>query len=282
MQVERTLEIGGLRLRVSAPAVAGRALDDKFAAFIVASEGPEGAIDATLEFESVASAFSNDFHLQEEETMPLAANADGSRVTLGPAGDFCAELELDDSGGYARARFARHLGDVDAVVRMAISTLLPSRGALLFHAAAVVARPEAGGVTVLAGASGAGKTTAARAFSPALCDELVIVHVGEDDRSDAVSGTPYWRGRSARSPLDHLVLLERGVGTREKLRGARALAVMTPHLARYIALPAVDAQIFALLGRLVARRGTLRLACPEGDAYVPYLRHALVSEALPC
>jgi hypothetical protein len=125
---------------------------------------------------------------------------------------------------------------------------------------------------LLAGASGAGKSTSARTLGRALSDELSVVHV----REGRVAGTPYWNGSPAEAPLDRIVLLERGgAGTAEPLTGARAVAALLPHVIRYVADEALDRDVLARCAELCQRAQVVRVHCPEGDAFLPALRAIL-------
>jgi hypothetical protein len=183
-------------------------------------------------------------------------------VTVAPEfrGDLALEKPRDFSAMQAgRVDAARDLGVVDAGIRLALSLLLPRRGAILLHASAVTRG------LVFAGASGAGKSTAAAALGPALADELVVVRAG------TVYGTPYWNGRAESVAIDRIVILERGAPAHAELTGSRAIAALSPHVVRY--RPAADGIILDVLAQLSVR--IMRAVCPTGDAFLPALRAIL-------
>jgi len=221
------LGIGGARLAIEAPEEVIAALRPRYGPFFV-----DGAADARVE------------------------------VTAAPG--FVADLALDrkrDLGGMqpGRVEQARDLGEVDAGIRLTLSLLLPAQGALLLHASAITRG------FVFAGASGAGKSTAAAALGPALADELVVV------RGADVYGTPYWNGRPEQVAIEQIVILERGEAAGTLLSGSRAVAALSPHVVRY--RPDADAAILDLLARLAVP--VVRAVCPTGDAFLPALRAIL-------
>ena len=266
--------IGGLVIELQSDAAVRAALERKFGAFLATDSSVQPDLELVLE--APRTDFSPEFHLEEGEPLTLAPRVDGSRVDIG--GPVTGGLDLGRSGDRPCRGIlvgAEHLGHVDALMRLGLSLLLPARDALLLHASAVEvgAGDEA---AVFCGYSGRGKSTAARALGRALCDELVVLHVGADGIE--VSGTPYWNGANRRMRLRRLVCLERdeeGEGELNELVGARALAVVSPHVARYAAVPTVDRQVFELVGRLVESRPVAHLACPTGTSYVPFLRSML-------
>lgn len=247
------MRIGGFAVRIEGPEVVQRAVAARFGAFLA-----DTAPAAVLRVEA-APSFDEGFHLDE----PSAT------IALAPAGDEARFAR----GGYSLARSegwlegARHLGEVDALVRLALSLELPRCGALLLHAAAIEAP---GGAAVLLGPPGAGKSTAAAGLG-ALSDELTVIHVA---RSEA-EGTPYWHGIARRAPIAALQVLERGSPARERLTGAAALRAIAPHLVRYLLVPATERTILPLAAALCERVPVERLRCPEGAAYLPFLRGAL-------
>src|SRR5262249_45909148 len=96
------------------------------------------------------------------------------------------------------------VGALDCLVRLAPSLELPASGALLLHGAAIV-RPDGLAVAVC-GASGAGKSTAARALGAA-CDELVVLRPGADGVE--IHATPWWYGSPLRTRCAAVVCLAR-------------------------------------------------------------------------
>jgi hypothetical protein len=178
---------------------------------------------------------------------------------------------LDPSARRAQLAGITNLGEIDALVRLALAVLLPAEGALLFHGAAVT---TPGGVMVLVGESGSGKSTAAAHLQPSLADELVVLRPLASGGVE-VTGTPYWGGRPASHPVARLVCLRRGLPPHRVARhGAAAVRALLPHVVRYLAHPTVDVQALSLVARLGASP-VLELACPEGAAYLPFLTRAL-------
>jgi hypothetical protein len=233
-------------------------------------------------------SFVPDFHLHEvEEVARLHAIRTGPTVSIEGASRGC--FDPDRAVGTLDA--ATHIGEIDALLRLSLSLLLPRRGSLLLHGAAVPAPevpdgdhgvPRENGApndayAVLVGASRSGKSTAAAALGPGLSDELVVVAPAETGAE--VSGTPWWRGVQARRTAPLIGCLQRGrdVGARS-LRGGAALRSLVPHVVRYTIDEVTDRAIFSLLANLVTCVEIRELACPEGPAFLPFLRRAL-SEA---
>jgi hypothetical protein len=193
------------------------------------------------------------------------------RVAL--SGGAVGEVDLGDRTGFVEG--ANGLGPVDALLRAALSLVLPGEGALLVHAA-VVPGPN-GGAWVLAGAPGAGKSTAAARLG-GVCDELAVLRttVGGAPR---VESTPYWAGVPFSGSLAGLAILERGadgdLGTRTGSAAVRALA---PHVVRYAAIDAVERQILEQLACVCTAVDVRRVRCPEGSAFMPFLAGALALE----
>lgn len=162
---------------------------------------------------------------------------------------------------------AENVGAVDCLIRLALSAALPRNGGLLLHGAALV-RPDGRAVAVC-GASGAGKSTAARALGAA-CDELIVLRPGEDGVE--LLATPWWQGSPLRRRCDLIVCLVRG---REpglvRNRGGEAARALAPHIVRYVALDSIEPAVLALVGRVCERACVVTAACPEGEAFVPFL-----------
>jgi hypothetical protein len=256
------LSIGGLAVRIDAPPVVERCLEDRFRGF-------EGAGRASVSLRVATAGFRARLEL-DPRVAPLSLRREGARLQLGAIAPDGARGSYDLRRGEGWLEGVRHLGEIDALLRLALSIELPRRGALLVHGAAV---ESAGAAVVLVGASGAGKSTAAAALG-ALSDELTVIDVG----ALQAEGTPYWRGRARRIPIASLRVLERGLPARESVRGAEALRALLPHLVRYAALAEVDREQLALAARLCGRLPVERLRCPEGAAYLPFLRRALEAE----
>lgn len=174
---------------------------------------------------------------------------------------------------------ASGLGALDCLLRVALSSALPLGGSLLLHGAALAG--PGGGALALCGASGCGKSTAAAALG-ALCDELVVLRPVRGAPSGVeLRSTPYWQGQPLRARCDAVVCLLRGV--RPELRwerGAAAARALAPHVVRYLALDRVERAILQLLGRVCESVQVATAACPEGDAFVPFLASCLRQERL--
>jgi hypothetical protein len=257
---ELRLAIGGLSFRVGAPGIVQEAIAERYARFLVG----EGRADVTLEIGAAAS-FETD--LRNDPSLQLGRDGGRARFT----GNQDVVAELDPATGAGSLAGARHLGDVDALLRLALSLMLPARGALLVHGAAV--RTD-GGTRVLLGASGAGKSTAAEAFGDPLSDELVVLHPAAGE----VEGTPYWHGAPARSTIGALYCLERGgTGARRSPHGSEQLRLVQRHVARYLAHPAIDPVVFGLVAECCRRWDVVLLQCPEGASFLPFLRGQLAA-----
>ena len=276
--------VGGLTVRLAggsgAPAreleelEMARALVERFGGFV--SAPGTAAADVTLDV-SVAGDFSSEFHLESAElSLRIATARDGGRVIL----DGASHGWFDAGAGRGALTGATHLGEVDALVRLALAMSLPRRGALLMHGAAVALDEPSGSVTVLVGASGTGKSTAAAALGAGLGDELIVLHPSDDGLE--ASATPYWFGAPARRRVARLVCLARGGGgARTRLTGGAALRSVAPHLVRYVVDGEGDRAAFTLLATACSHVVVERFDCPEGAAFVPFLRAALAEEPSP-
>ena len=265
--------VGGLAIAVEAPAAVGRALLARYGAFSDESHRPAAFLRV-----ATGEGFVADYRLDEPSAaLRVQASRSGARVLL----DGGARGWFDPGSGNGVLDDATHLGEVDAIFRLALALLLPRRGALLVHGAAVPmpSGPVNGRVAVLVGASGAGKSTAAAALGPGLGDELVVLHAAE--AGVEASGTPYWHGQPARLPVAIVGCLERGrsVGA-EPLHGGAALRALMPHVVRYLVDAEADRAIFSCAASVAGRVPMVRLACPEGPAFVPFLRDTLVEANL--
>jgi hypothetical protein len=180
-------------------------------------------------------------------------------------------------GGYSvatRTGFVADAVDVaalDCLLRLALSLSLPGAGGLLLHGAALV-RPH-GRAVAICGASGAGKSTAARALGAA-CDELIVLRPTANGVE--ILATPWWGGSPLRRPCDSIFLLERGRELGVDLhRGGRAVRALAPHVVRYLAVESVEPAILGLLARVCERVPVATAACPEGEAFIPFLEQRL-------
>ena len=257
------LEIGGVGLDISGPSRVIEAMR-RFEPFAAPLDRTD---DVKLEIAEAHADFEPDLRLDQLLAVQAAVEPHGILLRGAVRGGYDRGVRR----GWLEA--PRNLGEVDGLVRLALSIELPRRGALLLHAAAVVPLRRDGAL-VLAGASGAGKSTSASSLGRVLSDELSVVLVGG---KPCVCGTPYWNGQPERAPLDRIVVLERGAAAApETLAGGRAVAALAPHLVRYVADEALDREVFALAAELCERAHPTRLCCPEGDAFLPHLRNSLV------
>jgi hypothetical protein len=186
----------------------------------------------------------------------------GEIVFAGPVGGV-----YSPDGRRGTMRDVVGVGAVDALIRAALSLSVPLAGALLLHGAGLALR---GGGLALCGASGSGKSTAAEAFG-GFSDELIVLRpVGE--RGLEIDSTPYWRGRPFRASCEEIVCLQRGEPAgRERLRGSEILRALAPHVVRYVALERVDRAQLGILGKIAQRAAVIRLCCPDGEEYLPFL-----------
>jgi hypothetical protein len=156
-------------------------------------------------------------------------------------------------------------------MRLALSAALPLSGGLLLHGAALV-RPDGRAVAVC-GASGAGKSTAAHALGAA-CDELIVLRPGEDGVE--ILATPWWHGSPLRRRCDSILCLVRGGESGlVRHRGGAAARTLARHVVRYLALESIEPVILELVRRVCERASVATAACPEGDAFVPFLERSL-------
>jgi hypothetical protein len=264
------IAIAGLGVELRGPALILEALRGKLGAFQTERVAED---DVCIEIGSLHDEFEPDLRLDRD----LRVDA-----TIGDRG---VMLRGAAKGGYdPKARRGwldapRNLGEIDGIVRLALALELPRRGALLLHAAAVVPARRQQAI-VLAGASGAGKSTSARAFGRPLADELSVVALAPAGLE--VFGTPYWNGCSERVPLDRIVLLDRGgASAPEPLSGGRAVALLASHMIRYVADETLDRRVFELTAEVCERTRPIHLCCPEGDAFLPHLAGALGLSAGP-
>ena len=250
------VEIAGVGIALCGPGPVLEPMRGKLAPFLVRAPNAD---DVQLEIGAVHDEYEPDLRLDRAADLSVeAALGEGGVVMRGAVG---GRYDPASRRGWLDA--PRNLGEVDALIRLALSLELPRRRAILLHASAVTRG------LVFAGASGAGKSTAAAALGPALSDELVVV------RDLDVYGTPYWNGRAEKARIDRIVILERGEQSCTELAGTRALAALSPHVVRYVADEAVDREVLAVCAELCQRARLVRVRCPEGDAFLPALRAIL-------
>jgi hypothetical protein len=258
------LAIGGEFLRlVAAPEILDHARR-RFGAFEVSTHPPDTSLTPiVLEVECPRGRFEPAY----ERPMPVAVTraAPGCIVMEGMARGQYWEVErrgtIEGSG----------LGAVDVLIRTALSIALPLSDALLLHGAAL--QRDTGDGVALCGDSGAGKSTAAAALGGA-CDELIVLRAAGG--SLELSSTPYWAGRPVRCRCASVVCLERGgaPGFR-RLRGASIARTLLRHVVRYVPIESADDAILNAIGGIAARAQVAVASCPEGEAYLPFLRETI-------
>ena len=139
---------------------------------------------------------------------PLPALPAGGAPPSAPPSYTRADLRvwLDAERRAARAEVDGSWGAAEACAQVTLQRALRAAGGLLVHASAAVERDAAGGERgwLIPGASGAGKSTAARegGFARVLTDELVALLLRADGGVDLYP-TPFWsEGRDpTRFPL---------------------------------------------------------------------------------
>ena len=260
------LTVGNLAFDLDVPPALEAVARRKYAGFIRDASDEIAARPLRLRVTRSAS-------LPEIEPMRLPRlhleRIDADRVAM--IGDSPGELDLANGYGEVDGRYP--LAGLDALLRLALSLISPRNGWLLFHGAALAVRDERW--AVLLGRSGAGKSTAARAFD-AYCDELVLAR--PHAAGCEVASTPYWNGRAGRAPCAALVCLDKGgtIGIRP-LRGGDIARSLAPHLVRHIALPDGEEATMTLLCEVARNTAVFEIGCPTGPRYLPFLEQALAT-----
>jgi hypothetical protein len=253
------LRIGGIHFGIQAsPPLAAR-LSFKYGDFFrpdgpARSPAPRVRIEARLADYSDGPAALPSVRLEEGK---------GGRLLI--RGDCCASLDLQ--AGWGCVSRGDGIAAVDTLVRLSLSLLAPAEGWVLLHGAAI--ELTTGGWALLLGRSGAGKSTAARAFV-SYCDEHVLARW---DRGAAeASSTPYWNGTPGSALCEAIVCLERSeTPGSQLLRGSEAVRALLPHLVRHVERDAVDRMLFGRLLDLVREVPVLRARLRSGPSYVAHL-----------
>jgi len=194
------IEIGGLPVRLCVDDSAFlKLLEERYAGFVTLAGEALFELDIDLAPETVISS--------TDDVRVLWAS--GQWVM--ERGDFRAEW--DPSAGRGRIRQTANPYAIDSVLRILHTLVLAREGGFLVHAASVV---HHGRAFLLAGRSGAGKTTIARLAPPdavLLTDEISYVrwHQGQYH----AFGTPFAGemarpGENLHAPLDAVYLLAKG------------------------------------------------------------------------
>ena len=201
----------------------------------------------------------------EPARLPSVRLEDGADGRLSIRGDCCASLDLQ--AGYGRVTRGDGLAGVDTLVRLSLSLLAPAEGWVLFHGAIV--QLATGNWALLLGRSGAGKSTAARAFV-SYCDELVLAR-WDRDAAEAAS-TPYWNGTPGSATCEAIVCLERSETPASRLlRGGEAVRALLPHPVRHVRREADDRVLFSRLLELAEGVPVLSARLIPGRSYVARL-----------
>ena len=252
MTAELRIEVGGVPLRVLAPA------------------GPVS--------DAIAARFARRAHgfaevLPERRTLPV--RVEGRIAYIEHAGQVGS---IDLEAGEVRTPASPVLAD--ALVRAAAAWRLAQRGALYLHASAI-RLPATQGVRacVFFGASGTGKSTLASHAGDFISDELTQL----ESASGAwrVCPTPWWHGSGEPAPLGQLVWLVRGEPpSARRIEGSTLLRALLGESGRYFPIPEFETQLFELCARLAAG-GAIRVAAGEGrviaDVRAALREHAGIS-----
>jgi hypothetical protein len=261
------LRIGGLGLRIEGAAAFLDAAMERYAGF--------GAEESSLRVGGkpivieVSGKLTSDTTSSSYLRQPIRLSRD-------------TEDEIVLSGGARGIYFvgARHgfvedavdLVPVDALMRLALSTVLPLERSLLLHAAAV--RGQEGEGVVLCGASGAGKSTANSSLGGG-CDELAVIRLAEEGNVELWS-TPFWQGRRFQARCSEVLCLSRGGEARiQRASGAAAVRLLARHVMRYVVDPELERAILRLVAGVCDRIPIREAACPEGAAFIPFLTRQL-------
>jgi hypothetical protein len=251
------LEIGGIRIGIGVRPLLAYRLRRKYGAFVRPScRRPEAArlrIEAFLPEAPVDP--------DRPAMLPRVRLEEGQEGRVWLRGDCSAWL--DPAAGYGLVAGGDGLSGVDALVRLSLSLLAPEEGWILLHGAAV--QLVSGGWALLLGRSGAGKSTAARAFD-SYCDEMVLARQGRNGTEAA--STPYWNGRPGSGRCEAIVCLERSESSGSRLlRGGEAVRCIHLHLVRHLRREAADRVLFERLLELVREVPVVHARFRTGPSY---------------
>jgi hypothetical protein len=195
------IEIGGAAITIRTGSLEFRQLlAERYAGFVAAAQEPECELDVAL-YEPADAA-------QAEQDLQLTRRG---QEWLIQRGDFHARWSPETGRGYVRQPSSPYA--IDSVLRIIHSLILAERGGFLVHAASAIRRGQA---FLLAGVSGAGKTTIARLAPPdatLLTDE--ISYVVRKDGEYFACGTPFAGelarvGQNVSAPIRAAFFLEKG------------------------------------------------------------------------
>lgn len=157
-----------------------------------------------------------------------------------------------------RFRVGESPNSLEALVRIGMSVTAPRHGGLIFHASAVQAR---GGAALMAGKSGAGKSTVAALLAGVpgferLADELVMV-MPDANQGWLVHVPPFLAGvavpHGAHARLAEMhVLAQAPEHRRTRLSRTEAVRALLPHVLAYVAEPETAARALAAVASLAA------------------------------
>lgn len=261
------VEIGSIRISIDAGPWAAERLRARYADFVVPDPGtgtrPRLRLIAPAERRARGPSGSPLVPRLELETV--------DEETIRVEGDCRASLDLASGRGVLESG-DRFVG-MDALVRLSLSLLAPEKGWVVFHGAAV--ELASGSWAVLLGRSGAGKSTAARAFV-SYCDEMVLLR--PEGRGAEAASTPFWNGRPGRARCDLVVCLERSaVPASTTLTGGDAVRALASHVVRHVARNAADRLLFERICTLAARVPVVLVRSASGEGYPASLGRALAS-----
>ena len=258
-----TLAFARLQVRLEAAPHVCEAMAARFRPFLSTATGAPAATLVVHAAEPFQPALEHQAGLVAEADAPATVRFSGAAT---------GAFDLRTRVGHVEE--ARGLGAVDALVRAALSLVLPADGALLLHGALVADGDRA---RVFAGESGAGKSTVAHALGAA-CDELSVLTL--DGAGVTAHATPYWQGRPLALPLEAIVCLRRARSSPpsvERLHGARAARALLGNVVRYAAVPAVEPLLFETVARVCGRAAVVDAACPEGAGFLPFVRGQILA-----
>lgn len=251
------LLLAGWRVRLHCtPDALARAAEARYAAFIVAEDGPA---DLTIQVAArpVVSQGAPAVRLLEAALVP---DATGYRLE---AGGVSAEIQLAQGQARLTLPAAEPLSGLEYFLRIACALLAFRKGGLLLHAAGLLADRKA---YLFTGVSGSGKSTvtALSSHAIALSDDLMLLRPIEGRW--IAHGTPFWNpetaaraGQTASGPVAGIYKLVKAPEARlEPLSPAGAAAELAANCpvvnGRPELLPDLLARCRALVGAVPTQR----------------------------
>jgi hypothetical protein len=263
------LQIGSVRFEISAPRSAALRLERRFGPFV---RPPSTPLRPHVRLTAPAAGRPPREGSGHARELIVTVGADGHYRL-----DGACSASFDPRTGVGQVEAGDEAVGLDALVRLSLSTVAVDHGWILLHGAAV--ELASGAWAVLAGRSGAGKSTAARAFA-SLCDDLVLVR--PDDTGLEAASTPYWNGRAGTARCAVVACLERAADPATvRLNGAAALREIARHVVRVA--PSADAERrgFTRLGALISRVPVVAVRSAPGPTYPASLAAALATIGFP-